>query len=64
MDLVKEKAEGFILACRGTNSCACVGAPERYGAQIFRFGLGCHVDLEIFCGRLLPPPFYGAQGAL
>ena len=33
-------------------------------AQIFRFGLGCHVGLEIFCSRLLPRSIQGLRGAL
>lgn len=30
-------------------------------AQIFRFGLGCHVGLEILCRRLLPPALFRAR---
>lgn len=61
--LLKEET-GFDCGLSGANSCAAVGAPELYGAQIFRFGLGCHVGSEILCGRLLPPPIHGVRGAL
>lgn len=30
-------------------------------AQIFRFGLGCHVGSEIFCSRLLPRLFRACE---
>lgn len=33
-------------------------------AQIFRFGLGCHVGSEILCSRLLPRSIQGLRGAL
>lgn len=33
-------------------------------AQIFRFGMGCHVGLEILCSRLLPRSIQGLRGAL
>lgn len=30
-------------------------------AQIFRFGMGCHVGSEILCSRLLPPLFRACE---
>ncbi|CAB1444511.1 unnamed protein product [Pleuronectes platessa] len=33
-------------------------------AQIFRFGLGCHVGSEILCSRLLPRSIQGLRAAL
>lgn len=33
-------------------------------AQIFRFGMGCHVGSEILCSRLLPCSIQDLRGAL